>query len=35
VADEHVDNGADAHRADPYLNADVRGAAIAAGIAGA
>jgi pimeloyl-ACP methyl ester carboxylesterase len=35
VEDEHVDNGADAHRADPYLNADVTGAAIAAGIAGA
>lgn len=30
-----VDNGADAHRAEPYLNATVTGAAIAAGLGGA
>ncbi|MEX1287053.1 MAG: alpha/beta hydrolase, partial [Acidimicrobiia bacterium] len=30
-----VDNGADAHRAEPYLNAAVTGAAIAAGLTSA
>lgn len=34
VEDVHVDNGADAHRADPYLNALPTGAAVAEGLRG-